>query len=305
MSAGSYFQELDMNINRMSGFTLGAGADLPKDVMLNYSRMKYGDPVATRMLAQMLKDKLLSIGPLRDDLFQDAGVVIASSAYGAIPTAAHALTKELSLLLQSEGVFIQPVKIHREQALGNEDYATLNHRQRGAVLATRKLSISKSNLASMRGRMLLVVDDLIATGSHEKATIELVSDTSELAKIQFVYIFEFSEQLRDSNPMAESHINSHYVKNIDDYFELVNEVKTTPYINARVVKFLLGEGISSPEMFKAILRKLPLEFCERFHSAAVSSDMHQIGTDFLPAIEMLKESLLGRHVAQRLEVLNP
>ena len=82
-------------------------------------------------------------------------------------------------------------------------------------------------------------------------------------------------------------------------------MKTTPYINARVVKFLLGEGISSPEMFKAILRKLPLKFCERFHSAAVSSDMHQIGTDFLPAIEMLKESLLGRHVAQRLEVLNP
>ena len=110
---------------------------------------------------------------LRIVLVEEEAVAIASSAFGSIPTAARALTKELELLLEGEGLKLRRIKIQREQALDEVDYATLNHTERGAVLNARKLSISKCDLAILKGRTLIVVDDLLATGRHEKAIKEI------------------------------------------------------------------------------------------------------------------------------------
>ena len=285
-----------MNTSRISAFTLKPGRFPDKKVIRAYSRMKYGDPMATRMLAQLLLAKLLSNYPSPRELFEEESVAIASSAFGSIPTAARALTKELELLLEGEGLKLRRIKIQREQALDEVDYATLNHMERGAILNARKLSISKCDLANLKGRTLIVVDDLLATGRHEEAIKETLDSVAEVKKVIFLYIFEFSKELRYSNPMAESRLNGHQIKGIDDFIGLFRVRRTIPYLNARVVKFLLAEGVANMDSFKVFLEKLPLVFCENFYEAAVPSDMRKIRDVYLPVIEMLKESVVDRQI---------
>ena len=71
-----------------------------------------------------------------------------------------------------------------------------------------------------------------------------------------------------------------------------------PYINARVVKFLLSEGSANKKSFKNFLREMPTEYCEKLLGATGSDDMKQITRAFFPAVEMLRNEMLDRLVLE-------
>ena len=241
-----------MKLDRTSIFTINSESSLSTEIMGNYSRMKYGDPKATKILAEMLSEKFSSDCPSAGDFFVGDGAVLTSSAFGSVPTAAHALTNEFGLLLESKGGNLEYIKIDRSHNLEKEDYATLNHSERRDVMATRKLSLSKRCAEKLKGRPLIVVDDLFATGRHEQAIVNLLNSVIPVRRVVFLYIFEFSRQLSYSNPMAEHVLNGSHIKKLNDYLSLFQERGVMPYINARVVKFLLSEGSANKKSFKNV-----------------------------------------------------
>ena len=289
---------IGMNSHRISTFTISSERYPAGQVLSNYSRMKYGDPKATKILAEMLSEKFSSDCPSAGDFFGGDGAVLTSSAFGTVPTAAHALTNEFGLLLESKGANLDYIKIERSQNLEKEDYATLNHSERRDVMATRRLSLSKRCAEKLRGRPLIVVDDLFATGRHEQAIVDLLNSVIPIRRVLFLYIFEFSRKLSYSNPMAEHVLNGSHIKKLNDYLSLFQERGVMPYINARVVKFLLSEGSANKKSFKDFLREMPTKYCEKLLDATGSDDMKKITRAFFPAVEMPRNEMLDRLVLE-------
>jgi hypothetical protein len=249
--------------------------------------MKHGDSSATKSLAQLLFNKISSSKDLDLETVHKKNLVLSSSAYGSIPTAAHALMLEVSKLLTKHGVSHEIAKIERLQALSRIDYAALSDVERGTELEVRQLRINKENRLLMNDQHIILIDDLCATGGHERAIINCLLETCVVPVVNFFYVFEFSEELRNTNPMLESELNSAQVKNLDDLLTLIRDSNEPSYINARVVKFALAEGECNQVSFKRFLSLAPIEYLDRFYRAVMSSDMLFLRESYSGVVEML------------------
>mgnify|MGYP001574802534 FL=1 len=178
-----------MKLDRTSIFTINSERSLSTEIMGDYSRMKYGDPRATRLLGSMLYAKFISYCGSNFDVSQSDGIILTSSAFGSVPTAAHALTNEFGLMLKSKEVNFDRVRITRSQNVADKDYSKLDYVQRGNEMNVRRLTLSDRYIDKLNGRPLVVIDDLYATGRHEQAIVDLLRSVAPDQRVLFIYIF--------------------------------------------------------------------------------------------------------------------
>ena len=281
-----------------AAFTLGDGSQPDIRVLGDYSRMKYGDLKSTKILAKLLFENFVSKYRSPADPLESDKIVIASSAYGIVPTAAFGLAVEFESLMNLAGVSFEVVKIERSLGLGSEDYAELNNDQRESFLAKRKLSLTCEATEKLDGARLIVIDDLFATGRHQEAILDLLKRKTSVKDVLFLYILQLSERLGRDYPMAEHSVNRYSIRNLDDYFQLIQDGESLPYINARVVRFLLMEGFLKPTEFKNIFQRLPLEFCQNILAAAQSGDMKSFSQRYFSVVEILENEIFEKIVAE-------
>mgnify|MGYP006127049851 CR=1 FL=1 len=281
-----------------AAFTLGDGSQPDIRILGDYSRMKYGDPKSTKILAKLLFENFVSKYRSPGDPLESDKIVIASSAYGIVPTAAFGLAVEFERLMNLAGVSFEVVKIFRSLGVGSEDYAELNNDQRESFLAKRKLSLTCEATEKLDGARLIVIDDLFATGRHQQAILDLLKRKTSVKDVLFLYILQLSERLSRDYPMAEHSVNGYSIRNLDDYFQLIQDGEGLPYINARVVRFLLMEGFLKPTELKKILQRLSLEFCQNILDAAQSEDMKKFSGRYFSVVEILQNEILKKIVAE-------
>jgi adenine/guanine phosphoribosyltransferase-like PRPP-binding protein len=296
---------------RFSYFNLVSASDLSVNAAREYSRMKYGDPDATHSIAERMTDLLINSPEFKQQIPENRRILLASSAFGSIPTAAFALAREMQAILEQEGFEVVMVKLQRRGGFARTDYGSLNFEERLKVLKKRKISISPEDHALLEGGTLLVVDDLRSTGAHELALEELLLGQTGVQNIVFAYWIAFEAHLRTQNPMQEETINHSNISYLDDLLPFFSDAQNPPYLNSRVLKFMLLGGLPAktkgPKQSEAtgernsFFRKLPLATCLRIYQAALSRDGYCSQSKFRPGILILEALLLEKGALTYLE----
>lgn len=190
-----------------------------------YSMFKYGchasaESYALRM-AQMIRQEFSH--------WKSEEVMVTGSAFKVAPTASEAIANLVFKYLKPFFPFLQKIKIRRDSIFPN-DYGSLSIDERESLMARNVLWVDEDTL---RGKKLIVVDDLRVTGAHEKKIMQVIE------KSAFEVLFCYVGRLVGSyQPSCEAHINHSAVGSIMDLENII--LRGHFHVNARVCKYILS-----------------------------------------------------------------
>ena len=242
-----------------------------------YSRFKYGSGLAAAHYAKLLCEIL-------GDVWQPSQHwIVTSSAYKCVPTASDAIAQAALKIMQQlvhfqEIASINSVKIHRN-ILFDSDYGNLPYEQRLQLMQQTPLEIEA---AKVRGKHLLIIDDLRVTGAHEQKVHDLLQRT-EAEQLLFVYVAEWKQCVE---PTIEHRLNHEWVKSLNELHYIIENEDFM--INARVCKFLLS--YPHPPDLAAFYAKLSPDLLQRLHEA-ICGDGYHLMPNYKACYEILKQSI--------------
>ncbi|HHG83433.1 MAG TPA: hypothetical protein ENJ82_01690 [Bacteroidetes bacterium] len=287
---------------RLAGHWLSSKAGLADALAAEYSRMKYGDPAAARSISQELAKLLLRERSFQDLVFPDGKreLVVAASAYGSIPPSAVGLMEELHPILERAGLSVKTIKIERQGGFSRMDYDALDRETREKVVQSRRLSLDAAAIETLKGQVVLLVDDLRSTGAHERALIQLLTEKTEVKAIVCLYWIGFSAPLDAEGPEHEAGINHAYISRLDDLAPTFFQAEDPPRLNARVLKFILRGGRDEKGDRLGFFRQLPIITALRLYEAALSRDGYFYRPDFREGFRILEDFLFAeKHISAR------
>jgi hypothetical protein len=200
----------------------------------DYSRFKFGDEAVAKVFGTELAN-----GFIEQLLLQPVSqqMVVISSPYSFIPTATFAMKNHFvyqlnQWLAEHHFPVVQEAKVHRTVTY-KEDYGELNAEERLNLISNDSFHIDKAFLS---GKVLLFLDDIKITGSHERMILKMV-DAYELQNdIRMLYFAELVN--KNIHPKFENYLNYYAVKSIFDLDKIINSNHFC--INTRLVKYILN-----------------------------------------------------------------
>jgi predicted amidophosphoribosyltransferase len=268
-----------------------------------YSRMKYGDPVAVRSAALLLMNKIIGNPLFREAVDNQETIVLTSSAFGSVPTAAHAIMKDIASLLRQRGTKLEEIKIDRAGDFATTAYGSMSEEERRMRMASRRITIGEEARQALRGRICFVIDDVHVTGSHE-ATLRQLLETTEARNSVFCYLLYFSEELAITEPQAEDCFNHSAIQSISDLASFFVTPKNSEFelrVNARTIKFILETGDSSDTgkveklcHLREFLVGLETAVLLKLYEAAISVDGYFRNPKFTDGFHALADVLVSR-----------
>ena len=219
---------------------VAAGAACPVPFSpVRYSRYKYGSLTATEAFAQALKAALSNSAP---DLVRAPRLLVTSSPYARVPTAATTLARRLRPLLEAararHGLPPVPLVQVERLAVTAGDFGTLSAWARDQHMAASALSFRKFPPGQVKGAHLLIVDDVRVTGAHQRR-LTRATEELPLAARTFLYIASFpSPASAGFDPTQEDVLNHAAIKTLTDLARIV-EAGDFAW-NARACKFILS-----------------------------------------------------------------
>jgi hypothetical protein len=291
---------------RFSVYEIDDLDDLDSGLPELYSRMKYGDPLAVREVAErMAAGFLLNIN--FDEVLRSTRkpVIITSSAYGEVPTAAHAVSIQLVRILRENGVPVDTVKIDRNGDFGTSDYGTMSLEERKRRMGQRKIVLSKEAREKLKDAFAIVVDDVHVTGSHEKTLKELL-ETCEAKECVFSYLVEFSPNLAQREPQTEEKLNRAIVKTVTDlapFFVEPIDPNLELRINARTIKFIMtttpeseldDEQVEKVKKLSLFLSALDEPVLQKVYASAMSADGYWQNSKYELGFRAIEREMIRR-----------
>eukprot|EP00762_Andalucia_godoyi_P002132 ANDGO_02589.mRNA.1 hypothetical protein len=234
-------------------------SDSPEFQASEYSQFKYGSGRITKLYGSRLAERFMQL--YGHDLYVDPShFVLTSSAQKMAPTAAYALMQMVHrTLVEKYGVCLPVVGITRENCLEG-DYGKLDLAQRISIMKKNVFFWETEEAERLvRGRTVLVVDDIRITGAHESRICDLIQESH--AKAVFLYLAALDPQCVIREPscsnLVEDYLNHHAVKSLADVLRLSWE---DGYIlSARTCKFVLMEKQSNGAMsLEEFVMQIPL-----------------------------------------------
>lgn len=208
--------------------------DLSEGFKKYYSFFKHGNKEATAELGLELTKGFLTNFDL-DVLTND--IVFASSAYNNIPSASNFLMQEFvkNFSLEAPKSYTtDTIKLYRKSFYFT-DYGKMSKEDRVKILDDFYVDVN-----FIKGKTLIVVDDVRITGSHETQV------EKALEGFDGTVIFVYLANLLDDNTHAqiESRMNHYAVSSLDDMFPCeysADAVKSHFHLVLRLIKFFLSE----------------------------------------------------------------
>jgi hypoxanthine phosphoribosyltransferase len=234
---------------------------IPKE----YSRFKYGCNKTTAMYGELLAKQFIDY---YGDIFKTeedvSNIVIASSAYKYIPTASSYIMqfflRHVNRWLAEKNLpGINTLKVYRAK-LFQGDYGKMNEADRVKIFNDSQLYV---DMNYVKGKRVIVIDDIRITGSHERKLASLMDGFA--AEFYFLYIAILKEETAKAAPQIEDEINHCYVNSIEDVFHFI--AKDRFFINARICKFILEEKDSLH--LEKLLERLPQDRLEDIYDACI------------------------------------
>ena len=196
----------------------------------NYSKFKHG----SRTIARLFGKSLSQVA----DFQNDKTYVFFSAPFNNIPTASNALKdyfiSNCSKQFLDKNISIKSGRIYREYSY-DDDYGNMNKEERMKAISSDIFSIDKSNINPTD--VLVFVDDIKITGSHEERIKELIQREGITNEVIFVYLAVYT----GSDPTIEHRLNHHSVNNLKTLNTIIRNEEFI--FNTRVVKYILRADI--------------------------------------------------------------
>ena len=229
----------------------------------SYSRFKYGDGNIARLYAFGLAEVLAQTRP--ELIYGNEQVVITSSAFKYVPTASHAIATAfqdaISYLRYTQGLPASDnIKIHRAH-VEEGDYGTRSLGEREEIMRRNGIRIDGDYI---KGKHLLIIDDVIITGSHERK-VEQIIDSLGLLSVQFLYALQMDAEEAKADPTIEDRLNHSAVRTLENLAQIIETRNFL--INARVCKFVLSQ--KEPAELSLFLQSANNEFLYSLYVSAI------------------------------------
>jgi hypothetical protein len=234
----------------------------------DYSRFKFGDDAAAAKFG-----RALAVGYINEVLVQmpqAVQFVVISSPYSYIPTATYAMKNHFVAqlnrwLADNEWPVVQEAKVHRTVTY-KEDYGALDAEQRLKLISNDSFHI---DAVFLQGKVLLFLDDIKITGSHERMITKMINTFSLTNEVHMLY---FAELVNDTiHPNIENYLNYHEVKSIFDLDRIINSGSFC--VNTRIVKYILNSYHRDFSLFICYQTK---EFINHLYDMALGNGYHTI-----------------------------
>lgn len=231
-----------------------------------YSRFKFGDDAVARTYGSALATAFI-----KDVLAHevtDRQIVVISSPYSFIPTATFAMKNyfvfQLNRWLADNHLpVVQEAKVHRTITY-KDDYGELNAEQRMQLIGNDSFHIDASFLT---GKVLMFLDDIKITGSHERMILKMVREYNLSNEIYMLYFAELTNP--DIHPNIENYLNYYEVKTIFDLDSIINSGHYC--VNTRIVKYILNYEHNS---FRVFLQNKTEQFLNELYDMALGNSYH-------------------------------
>lgn len=237
--------------------------DAPFDVG-EYSRMKFGSVVAARHMGRALADDLYSKNRA---LLRGRDGLVIPSAYDYVQNAATLMTKymleRLNHHLAMDGA--QPFDytlIHRKRGY-SDDYGFLTAEQRAELMEKGQYFV---NAEIMRDKLLILVDDVLITGSHERKLEKLLEQRGMDNERLYLYFAEYS----GPDATIESRLNFADVVSPIDFVRICRE--RDHKFSVRPIKYLLS--LPKTEA-RQVMRALSRETLAEAYAGAIAERYYQ------------------------------
>ncbi|SDS03831.1 PRTase ComF-like [Paraoerskovia marina] len=205
-----------------------------------YSRFKYGDGLVAVELASALASLAARVPRLLSD---PRGFLVAVPGYDVAPPAAASLLAPFLGELGASHPYPSPpraaVRVRRRRA-SPSDFAAMSHAQRGLALRATDLEV----VDDVRGRTVVVLDDVRVTGTHERAMTDALRSAGA-GRIIHLYVLSTG----GDDPTIEARINAVAVRTVADMAALARMAGYVP--NARVLRALMTASAAEVEDFCA------------------------------------------------------
>lgn len=246
-----------------------------------YSKFKFGSTNIAREFGYTLADRF--INQLFKFSYCGKPIVVLPSAYSHIPTASYFMTihfidKFNQFLYENGYPPVETGKISRSVTY-REDYGEMTADERYNLIKGDKFHIDK---ALLKNKILIFLDDIKITGTHERIIIKMLDDFDIHNHCYMLYFAELTDPA--ICPKTENYLNHFFVKEISDLQSIINQDDFE--FNTRIVKYILN---SNHEACRSFLLCQSKSFINTLYYKALGNEYYKFPeyTDNLMAIEKL------------------
>lgn len=240
----------------------------------SYSKFKHGSKTQARIFGKDMSYVA--------DFPPNSNLVFYSAPHNNIPTASNAfkdyLLSSCGRQFMERGISIKQGKVNREYSYDN-DYGMMSKDERAKAISSDIFQIDKSIIGQKD--VLVFVDDIRITGSHEERINELLAREEITNDVIFVYMAVYT----GSDPSIEHRLNHFSVKDLKDINDIIRNEEFI--FNTRVVKFILNADI---EHFVSFITYQSNSFKETLFSLSILNNYH-INPKYKTNFNILKDIL--------------
>lgn len=296
----------DKKILKTAVHTIAHKNQVPREFAEMYSRMKYSDPEATRYMAEKLFENIWNNQEFRAQILHDSEVCISSSPYGEIPTAAACIVSDITPYFEKKGIKVSVVKVQMAGDFSTTNYGEMTPEERMKCMNGFALSLDEQSTQKIKDKFVLVIDDLNATGSHERP-LHAIFEDSPARSHAFSYLIDFDELLAFEDSKTEEFFNNHSIHSVLDLIPLYTaaEAREEDFpINARTIKFILSHGEKNPLALTNFFNALSDSTVQNLYKTASSIDGYSTMPKLFLGAQLLENHLLAKNLLSVVEVSN-
>jgi len=260
----------------------------------DYSRFKYGDESNAEKFGNALAKGF--IRHHRAAFLNGQQIVVISSPYAFIPTATFAMKNyfvfEMNKWLAENNLpVVQETKVNRLVTY-KEDYGELNAEERISLIGNDVFHID-SNF--VKNKILLFLDDIRITGSHEKMITKMLG---EYGLENEIYLLYFAELVNTAiHPNIENYLNYFSVKSLFDLNSIIRQERFA--INTRIVKYILN---AEPDVFEIFIQNHSTAFLTLLYNMALGNSYH-IMEAYQKNLDWLKSEIEKKPEKGKIEIV--
>lgn len=242
----------------MLTMSLFKGDDFLPEFYTSYSKFKHGSKTQARIFGNDAS-RNFNFPP-------NSSLIFYAAPYNNIHTASNAfkdyLLSSCSGQFMERKISIKQGKVHREYSY-DDDYGMMTKEQRAKAISSDIFQIDKSIITEKD--ILVFVDDIKITGSHEGRIKELLEREMITNEYMFIYMAEYT----GTDASIEHRLNHHSVKDLKDINDIIRNEEFI--FNTRVVKFILKADI---EHFVSFITYQSNTFKETLFSLSILNNYH-------------------------------
>jgi hypothetical protein len=252
---------------------------------VDYSHLKFGCDKTAMRFGYELADGFFK--KFHDVLLANRCVVIPSP-YNFVPNAATIMTKHFvdrlnSLLVNENGVHVDYSIIHRKVSYIN-DYGFLSKEKRASLINGDDFFL---NTEYLEGKLLIFVDDVKITGTHEEKLIDIMQKRGITNDCFFLYFASYC----GDNPTIEAQLNFAGIHSVLEYADYI--LYNESHIIVRPLKYLLSQ---EPSCLRQALKMLPAKTIREIYCGCLGEGYYKLPS-YQGTFKVINEVYNGNKVA--------